>query len=122
MATKHCFMNKDRVCDLTCKAAFAVDDPMDPVDCYFIWLSAHLGEGLGLLEGSLHGPDRVHDRQGELLLADQLLRPLLVGPEAGLDLGLPYLAQACVECSVVKDSPSADPAGGGTHGRGRGCP
>ena len=46
MATKHCFMNKDRVCDLTCKAAFAVDDPMDPVDCYFIWLSAHLGEGL----------------------------------------------------------------------------
>jgi hypothetical protein len=46
MATKNCFMNKDRVCDLTCKAAFAVDDPMDPVDCYFIWLSAHLGEGL----------------------------------------------------------------------------
>ena len=46
MATKHCFMNKDRVCDLTCKAAFAVDDPMDPVDCYFIWLSAHVGEGL----------------------------------------------------------------------------
>jgi hypothetical protein len=46
MATKQCFMNKDRVCDLTCKAAFAVDDPMDPVDCYFIWLSAHLGEGL----------------------------------------------------------------------------
>ena len=46
MVIKHCFMNKDRVCDLTCKAAFAVDDPVDPVDCYFIWLAAHMGEGL----------------------------------------------------------------------------
>src|SRR5262245_33586536 len=43
---KYCFLNKDRVCDLTCKAAFEVDDPVDNVDCYFIWLSHHFGEGL----------------------------------------------------------------------------
>ena len=46
MATKHCFMNKDQVCDLTCKAAYPVDDPLDPIDCTFISLSAHLVEGL----------------------------------------------------------------------------
>jgi hypothetical protein len=46
MATKYCFMNRERVCDLTCKAAFPVDDPVDPVDCYFIWLAANFGEGL----------------------------------------------------------------------------
>lgn len=48
MATKKkfCFLNKDRPCDLTCKAAFEVDDPVDNVDCYFIWLSHHFGEGL----------------------------------------------------------------------------
>ena len=46
MTTKNCFFNKDRVCDLTCKAAFEVDDPVDPVDCYFIWLASHFGEGL----------------------------------------------------------------------------
>ncbi len=45
MATKNCFINKDRPCDLTCKAAFPVDDPVDPVDCYLIWLAAHLGDG-----------------------------------------------------------------------------
>ena len=43
---KFCFLNKDRPCDLTCKAAFEVDDPVDNVDCYFIWLSHHFGEGL----------------------------------------------------------------------------
>ena len=43
---KYCFLNKERVCDLTCKAAFEVDDPVDNVDCYFIWLSHHFGEGL----------------------------------------------------------------------------
>ncbi|MCP3920253.1 MAG: hypothetical protein GY711_32405 [bacterium] len=43
---KYCFMNSERVCDLTCKAAFQVDDPVDPVDCYFIWLASHMGEGL----------------------------------------------------------------------------
>lgn len=52
---KLCFLNKDRPCDLTCKAAFEVDDPVDNVDCYFIWLSHHFGEGLfevrRLLEG-----------------------------------------------------------------------
>ncbi|WP_145198319.1 hypothetical protein [Planctomycetes bacterium Poly30] len=45
MATKNCFINKDRPCDLTCKAAFPVDDAVDPVDCYIIWLAAHLGDG-----------------------------------------------------------------------------
>jgi hypothetical protein len=43
---KKCFMNADRPCDLTCKAAFEVDDPVDNVDCYFIWLSLALGESL----------------------------------------------------------------------------
>lgn len=47
MATKKfCFLNKDRPCDLTCKAAFEVDDPVDNIDCYFIWMSHHFGEGL----------------------------------------------------------------------------
>jgi hypothetical protein len=56
---KFCFLNKERPCDLTCKAAFEVDDPVDNVDCYFIWLSHHFGEGLfevrRLLEG-MGGP------------------------------------------------------------------
>ena len=56
---KFCFLNKDRPCDLTCKAAFEIDDPVDNVDCYFIWLSHHFGEGLfevrRLLEG-MAGP------------------------------------------------------------------
>ena len=43
---KKCFMNAERPCDLTCKAAFEVDDPVDNVDCYFIWLSLAFGEGL----------------------------------------------------------------------------
>ena len=59
MATKYCFMNKERVCDLTCKAAFPVDDPLDPVDCYFIWLAANFGEGVfdmrRLIEQNLPG-------------------------------------------------------------------
>ncbi|MEZ6017487.1 MAG: hypothetical protein R3F49_20400 [Planctomycetota bacterium] len=45
MATKNCFIDKARPCDLTCKAAFPVDDAVDPVDCYFIWLASHVGEG-----------------------------------------------------------------------------
>lgn len=59
MAKKACFMNKDRPCDLTCKAAFEVDDPVDNVDCYFIWLAYHFGEGLydmrQMLESGLGG-------------------------------------------------------------------
>ena len=43
---KNCFFDKGRPCDLTCKAAFEVDDPVDNVDCYFVWLAYHLGEGL----------------------------------------------------------------------------
>ena len=60
MTTKYCFMNQARECDLTCKAAFPVDDPVDPVDCYLIWLAANFGEGVfdlrRLLEQNLHGP------------------------------------------------------------------
>lgn len=52
-AKKFCFLNKDRPCDLTCKAAFEVDDPVDNVDCYFIWLSHHFGEGLFSLRNVL---------------------------------------------------------------------
>lgn len=44
--SKRCFFNAERPCDLTCKAAFEVDDPVDNVDCYFIWLAHHFGEGL----------------------------------------------------------------------------
>ncbi len=59
MVKKACFMNKDRPCDLTCKAAFEVDDPVDNVDCYFIWLAYHFGEGLydmrQMLESGLAG-------------------------------------------------------------------
>jgi hypothetical protein len=43
---KFCFLNRERPCDLTCKAAFEVDDPVDNIDCYFIWLAHHFGEGL----------------------------------------------------------------------------
>ena len=44
MAAKNCFIDKSRPCDLTCKAAFPVDDAVDPIDCYFVWLAAHLGD------------------------------------------------------------------------------
>ena len=44
MAGKNCFIDKSRPCDLTCKAAFPVDDAVDPVDCYFVWLASHLGD------------------------------------------------------------------------------
>ena len=43
---KRCFLSAERPCDLTCKAAFEVDDPRDNVDCSFIWLAVHFGEGL----------------------------------------------------------------------------
>ncbi len=43
---KHCFFDHDRPCDLTCKAAFEVDDPVDNIDCHFVWLSYHFGEAL----------------------------------------------------------------------------
>jgi hypothetical protein len=46
MPQKFCFMNAARPCDLTCKAAFEVDDPVDNVDCHFVWLAYHFGEGL----------------------------------------------------------------------------
>lgn len=46
MADKYCFMNAERPCDLTCKAAFEVDDPVDNIDCSFVWLAFHFGEGV----------------------------------------------------------------------------
>lgn len=57
-SAKNCFFDKDRPCDLTCKAAFEVDDPVDNVDCYFIWAAHHLGEGFFDLK-------RVFDNMGE---------------------------------------------------------
>ena len=53
--SKRCFFNAERPCDLTCKAAFEVDDPVDNVDCYFIWLAHHFGEGLFELRRILEG-------------------------------------------------------------------
>jgi hypothetical protein len=55
MAQKNCFFNAERPCDLTCKAAFEVDDPVDNVDCYFIWLAYHFGEGLFEMKRTLEG-------------------------------------------------------------------
>lgn len=55
MTNKKCFMNAERPCDLTCKAAFEVDDPVDNIDCYFIWLAFHFGEGFYEIKRSLEG-------------------------------------------------------------------
>ena len=55
MTDKKCFMNAERPCDLTCKAAFEVDDPVDNVDCYFIWLAYHFGEGFYEIKRALEG-------------------------------------------------------------------
>lgn len=55
MAPKYCFLNAERPCDLTCKAAFEVDDPVDNIDCYLIWLAYHMGEGFFELKRSLEG-------------------------------------------------------------------
>jgi hypothetical protein len=52
---KNCFFNAERPCDLTCKAAFEVDDPVDNIDCYFIWLSYHAGETLFELKRLVEG-------------------------------------------------------------------
>lgn len=54
-ADKRCFFNAERPCDLTCKAAFEVDDPIDNVDCHFIWLAYHLGESLHEFKRVLEG-------------------------------------------------------------------
>lgn len=52
---KYCFMDKERPCDLTCKAAFEVNDPVDNIDCYLIWLAHHFGEGIFEVTRSLMG-------------------------------------------------------------------
>lgn len=46
MHVKKCFFNAERPCDLTCKAAIEVDDPVDNVDCQFISLAYYLQESL----------------------------------------------------------------------------
>ncbi len=48
-------MDDNRPCDLTCKAAFEVDDPVDNVDCYFIWLMYHFGETVFEVKRVLEG-------------------------------------------------------------------
>jgi hypothetical protein len=50
---KRCFLSSERTCDLTCKAAFEVDDPVDNVDCHFVWLAYHFGEGAFELKNML---------------------------------------------------------------------
>ena len=64
MTRKNCFMNAARPCDLTCKAAFEVDDPVDNIDCHFVWLAFHFGEGLfefrRHLESQGGGPGGAH--------------------------------------------------------------
>ena len=55
MNRKNCFRNAQRPCDLTCKAAFEVDDPVDNIDCYFIWLAYHFGEGFYEIKRTLEG-------------------------------------------------------------------
>jgi hypothetical protein len=55
MSDKYCFMNAQRPCDLTCKAAFEVDDPEDNIDCYFVWLAYHFGEGIYEMKRVLEG-------------------------------------------------------------------
>jgi hypothetical protein len=52
---KNCFMDKNRPCDLTCKAAFEVDDPVENIDCYLIWLAYHFGEGFYEIKRALEG-------------------------------------------------------------------
>lgn len=52
---KNCFMDKARPCDLTCKAAFEVDDPVDNIDCYLIWMVHHFGEGFFNIGRSITG-------------------------------------------------------------------
>jgi hypothetical protein len=55
VSDKRCFFDPKRTCDLTCKAAFEVDDPLDNVDCHFIWLAFHLGEGVIELKRVVEG-------------------------------------------------------------------
>ena len=52
---KRCFLSKDRPCDLTCKAAFEVHDPIDNVDCHFVWLAYHFGEGMFEFKNMMQG-------------------------------------------------------------------
>jgi hypothetical protein len=53
---KRCFLNMERPCDLTCKAAFEVDDPIDNVDCHFLSLAYNFGEGMFELKNMMQGP------------------------------------------------------------------
>ena len=49
-ADKRCFFNADRPCDMTCKAAFEVDDPIDNVEDHGKQRHAHQHAVVGLPE------------------------------------------------------------------------
>ena len=51
--TKMCFFNPERPCDLSCRAAFQTDDPLDPVGCVLVWLGQVMGEAAEALRDSL---------------------------------------------------------------------
>ena len=48
-----CFFNPERPCDLSCRAAFQTDDPLDPVGCVFVWLGQMAGEASEALRDAL---------------------------------------------------------------------
>ncbi len=51
--TKMCFFDPDRPCDLSCRAAFDTDDPLDPVGCVLVWLGQMVGEAAEALRDTL---------------------------------------------------------------------
>ncbi|GEM_PF-4449780 len=54
-----CFFDPGRPCDLSCRAAFQTDDPLDPVGCVLVWLGQVVGEAAEALRDSLE--NRFHD-------------------------------------------------------------
>ncbi len=50
---KMCFFRPDRPCELSCRAAFQTDDPLDPVGCVFVWLGQVMGEASEALRDTL---------------------------------------------------------------------
>ena len=58
--TKKCFFHPHRPCELSCRAAFQTDDPLDPVGCVFVWLGQMVGEASEALRDSLDA--RFQDR------------------------------------------------------------
>ncbi len=48
-----CFFDPERPCDLSCRAAFQTDDPLDPVGCVLVWLGQVVGEAAEALRDTL---------------------------------------------------------------------